>query len=175
MRRNIPLFLFLTASVSYGSVVFYTNQSAFLQASQQIPNTRTELETFDGPGLNIPVLSFQDYSNWPEYDQQGHILPLPSYLGYLASTTTLSNGVLNGCEGHACFNGEGYVPNISTLWSFNKPIFAFGATFQYLNRDLYTADGVSGFPYLDGFSGFVSDQPLTSLLFTAAEDTTQDP
>lgn len=155
MRRAILLSLFSTATACFGSVVYFSDPTAFLSAAHQIPNTTTELETFNGPGLSVPNLSFQDYSDFVVHAA--------------VNITNIENGVLNGCVGHSCVSDTGAAADVTTVWTFAKPIFAFGATFQYLNRDQIQTNGIQGLPYVDGFSGFISDTPLSSLLFQVSD------
>jgi hypothetical protein len=158
MRRNSPLFVLLAASVSYGATVTYTDQAAFLAAAQTIPNTSTELETFDSGAITAPNLSVQDYSDW------GHHNAVP--LGNISNIS--NNGTFNGCVGYNC-NDYMYA---STVWSFGKPVYAFGATLAYPASEPQAAgiqaDGTV-FPFQNGFFGFVSDQPFTSLTFRENE------
>lgn len=154
--RRLYLFLFCAAPVLMsGSAVTFTDQSEFLSAAQQIPNSTVELDTFNGPGLTAPGLRFQDYSDWIS--------------GGPISVSTIDNGVFNGCVGHFCGS---HLDDVTT-WYFSNPTYAFGATFTYPGKQIdaiengISAFGITEFPYQDGFFGFVSDTPFTQFMFIA--------
>jgi hypothetical protein len=170
MYRIAAVFSLFVSTLAADTFTVYTDRASFLNAIQTLPaqpyNT-IEHESFDGP--SIPGVSIQDYTEWSMLGPDGKVIPPPSPLGYPVSTTTISNGVLNGCEGHFCNE----LLNITTVWTFSAPIRAFGADFKY--ADLVDENGLVGFPYQNGFAGFISDEPFTQLTFNAADRTTRPP
>jgi hypothetical protein len=121
-------------------------------------------ETFHGP-LHAP-LSINDYSNWPHYDIHGVLIPSPTQWGYPVEVTHIADGQLTGCVGYNC--GVGLM-NITTVWVFAKPLLAFGATFQYSDRQPQSK-GILSLNFQDGFFGFISTEPLTKFAFQVADN-----
>jgi len=132
----------------------YTDQSAFLAAIQDIPNTTTELETFSESTLTAPGLSVATWGRWAQ----------PHY-GF----GSIVDGVWNDCVGRDC----GITPDSRTTWSFAYPTYAFGATFDYEVWQFYAGSIGLSFdfnhvnpPIRNGFFGFTSSEPMSSLLVT---------
>ena len=157
MRFHLAVItLFSAGSLAAGTITTYTDQAAFLAAAQAIPNTSTELETFDSPGIAAPDLAVQTWTDWPGHRGQ------PGY-GHVA------DGLWLDCVGKACDT----VTDSYTKWIFGKPAYAFGATFNYGGFvDLPGALGISfnygmvGAPLTNGFFGFTSTDPLSSITVT---------
>ncbi len=175
MTKFCPLFLVLAASALPASVTTFSDPAAFLAAAAAIHGAHVEQADLSGTKLNLPQVSLQDYSNWPQYDHLGHPKPLDDpQLGYKADVTKVENGQLEGCIGHAC----GQIMNVSTVWTFSRPLRAFGATFAYPEPQRQSAGiqtGVTNFTFQDGFFGFVSDDPVTTFTFLQRDVINPDP
>ena len=76
MSKFAPLFLLVAATGLSASVTTFTDPAAFLAAAQALHGTVREQDHFSGPKLNLPHVTLQDYSNWPEYDNQGKLKPI---------------------------------------------------------------------------------------------------
>lgn len=157
------LALFSAGTLCADNIATYTDQAAFLAAAQTIPNTTTELETFSSPAITAPDLSVQTVSGMGPYGP---------YAGY----GRVANGVWRDCLGRPCGDpatGREYYYS-TTTWQFSKPTYAFGATFNYdqdngplasgISLTADTAGGNIAAPLTDGFFGFVSQAPFTSVV-----------
>jgi hypothetical protein len=175
------LALISAGTLAAGTITTYTDRASFLAAINAIPqpHTTTEFEAFDGPDnfvsphgpdTSIPGVTIQDWSDW-----DGH---------WPEHSTNVSNGVLNGCDGHFC--GPLGLLYVTTTWTFAAPIYAFGADFTYPGGD--TSNGLvlclgptpcyatsPSIPYQNGFAGFISDQRFSQITFTAADRLTPPP
>lgn len=162
LTQTLCVSALLVPSLASASIITYTDQAAFLAAAQQIPNTITELDTFDSSTPKPPDITVQTWTDWP-----GHIGE-PGY-GHV------SNGVWDDCVGKVC----GFVTDSFTKWIFAKPAYAFGATFNYGDLSYPITDiGISfGYnwinpPLQNGFFGFISSTPIGG--FTVTEDVWTD-
>lgn len=157
MPKTCLLLLLGTVGVfpALSSTVTYTNQADFLAAAAATPDTTTELETFSGPAVTAPGLSVVTHGGWH---------PNGAGYGYIA------NGEWNDCVGRDC----DVISDSTTVWTFAKPIYAFGATFDYAGWQLSPGFspglslnyGLVDPPIQNGFFGFVSDQPMSSVVVT---------
>lgn len=173
MFRTLPLLALCAASAASASITTFTDQAAFLAAAAAIPGTETLKETFGGP---LTKVHLQDYSDFPHFGPDGKLLPADSIFGYKAKVTSIGGGRLTGCVGHIC---NGNVVNVTTVWTFTRPLVAFGATFNYSYLDDPNnpprLNGIRGLGFRNGFFGFISSDPIGSFAFQAEDAVTPNP